>query len=433
MIDLIVDNLTEILKRILEYSDPEYIIEERVRFDKGKLYVNDVEHVLDGFDRITLLGFGKASVGMANKILDIFGDRVDEGYVITYKGSRGVEKGGVKTFYGDHPIPDEDTIEYSRYVFDKLLRLGKRDLLITLISGGGSSLFEVPYMHLRLQDIAVVWRNLLDMGANISELNTVRRHLSSVKGGRLAEALYPKNIISLIISDVPGDMLHDIASGPTAPDPTYYYDAYRIVRGYGFPIRMRAVRLLRDGIYGKYRETPKEGNPAFENTYNHIIANTPWILGKIGKYLDSQGLKTMIVDGQVMMRVEEAAKHIVERISNVGESNTIFLFGGEVYSRVVGRGIGGPNQELLLHLYRLFRERGLNCEIVTMATDGVDGNSPSAGGYIDMEEYDIPEKEIEEYLSNSDSYSLLKKYGLAIETGPTGTNIGDIWIISVKE
>ena len=432
MIDLIVEKISDIINNLLKFADPGKILENAIAYREGIIGIGNREFNLRGYDRVVILGFGKASYKMSTTLYKKILEYVDETYVIIDKRLKVDIQKGIKLYRGIHPIPDEYTSEYTQEILSNIGDLSERDLLITLISGGGSALFEQPYQHLKISDIAPVWEKLLMSGADISEINTVRRHLSNVKGGRLAEHIYKANILSLILSDVPGDRLHDIASGPTAPDPTYYEEAYNIVRKYGLPIRMRAVRLLREAMYGKYRETPKEGHPAFSNTYNYILANTGYVLDKLGEYLKSSGLKISIIDSNISMTVEDLSNYIVRIALESREKYDVLLLGGETYTKVLGGGLGGPNQELILNIYRKAMKEGLDIEAIAISTDGIDGNSPAMGGYIDTGEYEVDEMEIVEYLKNSDSYSLLKKYRLTIEGGLTGTNLGDIWLIGLK-
>ncbi len=426
------DFLDELISYIITSSNPAGIIEENVSLSDSNLTVNKVVFDLSRFKKICLVAYGKASVYMTNAITKILRGYLDDVYAIVDKRIRydNVE-GGFKILNGSHPLPDEDTLNSSKILLERALPLEDGDLMINLISGGGSSLFEIPMEPLTLNDIKEFWRILMSKGSNIHELNTVRRHTSEVKGGRFAAYIYPANTLSLIISDVVGDPIHDVASGPTAPDPTTYWDAYQIIKKYGIECCSNIVSHIKMGIKGKIEETPKPGSKIFQKVDNQLIGNLSYLSRKLSQYLRRNGFNVETVKTDLSGDIRNVAKYIFKYISTVQMAGKTYIFGGEAYTKVVGEGYGGPNQELALELYRLFRPMKVGVEIISFDTDGIDGNSKGAGAYIDTLRHEIKENEIDRYLMDNDSYTLLKKYGLAIETGPTGTNLNSIWIINL--
>jgi len=421
--------LENLIPQILETIKPENFIKESLRVREGRLTVLNETVDIQRFKRIVVYGYGKASYNMFKAVTDVLYGWIDEYYIIIDKRIDIPGETSENILYGVHPLPDEETVESSKKLLESAESLGEDELAINLISGGGSSIFEVPYHSLSLDDIIPIWETLMSKGCDINRLNTVRRHMSLVKGGRFAASVYPGYTLSLILSDVVGDPIHDIASGPTAPDPTTYSDAYHVIREFALRDDFKAVKFLLDGVKGRYPETLKPGDKVFRRTKNIIIGGLNHLAIKLGRNLERLGYKMEIAKVDIQGNVDDVARYIATYLEMAGKPDTIYIFGGEAYSRVFGEGIGGPNHELTLKLYNIIRKLGLKAEILCMDTDGVDGNSPSAGGYLNTYSIEINEKTIENYLVKSDSYTLLKSIGYALETGPTGSNLNSIWII----
>ena len=423
--------LRDVIPIILKLIEPDSIIKDAVAIRGNKLYVYNYVFDLSRYRRIIVYGYGKASYHMFNTLRNVMKGLIDEAYVIVDKRMDIPRENSEAILLGSHPLPDEQTIESSQKLLESAETLGKGDLAINLISGGGSSLFEVPYQPLSLEDILPIWRELIRRGCNINKLNIVRRHLSRVKGGRFASITYPGEILSLIISDVVGDPLHDIASGPTAPDPTTYMDAYNVIKEFGLDTETEAVKFILDGLVGRYPETLKPGDKIFDNTTNLVIGSLNNLATRLEKYLKDLGLKPEIVRMDLQGSVDEITRYISTYIEINANPGVIYVFGGEAYSKVLGDGIGGPNHELTLKLYRLLKAAGFKAQILCIDTDGIDGNSPSAGGVIDTYSIDINGETLDRHLNRSDSYTLLKSLGLSIETGPTGSNLNSIWMVYI--
>ncbi len=424
------DSIEEIITPIiLKLIEPKQIITESLEFKEGHLYIGGESVGIDRYRRVTIYGYGKASYHMYNAVKELLSGWIDEAYIIVDKRMDISRETSENILRGRHPLPDEETVESSKKLLESAKAIEDGDLAINLISGGGSSLFEVPYHGLTLDDILPIWEGLMKRGCNINRLNTVRRHLSLVKGGRFAGSIYPGNTISLIISDVVGDPIHDIASGPTAPDPTTYREAYKVIREFEIGEYSKAVKFILEGVKGRHPDTLKPGDKIFNKVKNFIVGSLNILALKLKNHLEKLGFKANIVKVDLQGYIDDITEYITGYIKGFGRSGEVYIFGGEAYTRVLGDGVGGPNHELTLKLYHRIRRIGLKAQILCMDTDGVDGNSPGAGGYIDTYSIDIDEETLDNHLRRSDSYTLLKSMGLSLETGPTGSNLNSIWIV----
>ena len=391
---------------------------------------------------VYIAGFGKAARSMAEAALEALGDRVQGGVVIAPHGFGG-RLGPVEVLEGDHPVPGEATLRSSMQLLEFLRSLPRRALLLVLVSGGGSALFEVPAPGLSLEDVAETTKLLMGAGADIYELNSVRKHLSSVKGGQLLRHAAARPVIGLYMSDVPGDRLDTIASGPTVPDPTSFQDAYNALRSHGVwektpePVRRHILR----GLRGEVPETPKPGDPVFNHTANTVAARNRDAIAAAARLLEKRGHRVLVLTDTLRGEAREAAKTLASILEAMQRgvlgpgSYTALVAGGETTVTVRGDGRGGRSQELCLSLaLELHRLRLLKPPYAALCagTDGVDGNSPAAGALID---HDAVRKALSQgldpldALKRNDSYTLLSRLGLAIDTGGyTGVNVNDVLI-----
>ncbi|MEM2206518.1 MAG: glycerate kinase [Sulfolobales archaeon] len=428
-----------IIEAGLQAADPVRSIKNVVRLEGSRLVVDG--KVYDIGSGVKVLGFGKASASMALAVEEVLGDLIIDGIVIVPKGLKPPKLGRIKVMYGSHPIPDEDTINSTK----ELLRLcsqSEGEMFIVLISGGGSALFELPVEPITLNDLRVLTTQLLKCGADIKEINTVRKHVSMVKGGRLAELLYPSNVVSLILSDVVGDPIEFIASGPTAPDPTTYDDAVKLLKRYeifdSIPASVREV--LMKGLRGELRETPKPGDKIFDKVLNYVVASNYISLKAMEEEARRLGYNTLILTSMVEGEAREVGKLLAGVMKNVKKYDepvrkpAAILAGGETTVTVRGKGIGGRNQELALSV--AISIAGLdNVVFASIGSDGVDGVSVAAGGIVDGETV-IRGRELGlnpyDFLNNNDSYNYLSRLGSSILTGPTGTNVNDLLIALIR-
>ncbi|MEM4053725.1 MAG: glycerate kinase, partial [Ignisphaera sp.] len=390
--------------------------------------------------RIHVIGFGKASRRMADAMYNVLGNRIAGGIVISPEGSGYI--GPIEIVKGDHPIPGNNTLKSSQRVLEYLQNnVYEDDTVFILISGGGSALFEVPERNVSLDDVGRLAKELMRRGADIFELNTVRKRFSRVKGGKLLRYIRARNIVSLIISDVIGDRLDTIASGPTAPDETSYGDVYSILTRRGLwnemPETMRSI--IEAGLRGELPDTPKSGDPIFSNVHNIIIASNAIALESMARKAEEYGFKSLILTSMVEGEAREVGKVIASIIKNIlaysrpVEKPVAILIGGETVVTVRGKGVGGRNQELCLSL--AVSIKGLETVAVCMGTDGIDGISPAAGaivdGYTIDEGYRLGLDPIA-YLENNDSYTYFSKINRAIITGYTGTNVNDVFLALIR-
>ena len=422
----------------LDSADPYKAVLSSIRVVDDRISIKGLEIKVRG--KLHVIGFGKASIRMASAIYDILGNRIAGGIVISPEGSGSI--GAIEITKGDHPIPGDNTLRSSQRVLEYLQSyVDEDDVLFVLISGGGSALFEVPEEGVSLSDIGILARELMKRGADIFELNAVRKRFSRVKGGKLIRYIKAKDIVSLIISDVVGDRLDTIASGPTAPDETTYRDVYGILNRRGLwnemPENMR--RILEAGLRGEIPDTPKSGEAIFSRVHNVIIASNSIALESMARKAGEYGFKPLILTSMIEGEAREVGKVLASIIKNTIlyskpiEKPAALLAGGQTVVTVKGKGTGGRNQELCLSL--AISIRGLETVAVCMGTDGIDGISPAAGAIVDGatidEGYKVGLDPIK-YLENNDSYTYFSKIDRAIITGYTGTNVNDIFIALIR-
>jgi len=411
------------IKAVIPYNSvKEFLDTHKHRFTNKALYV---------------IAFGKAACSMVLAAEEFFGpDRIIDGIAITKYGhisEPSPQK--VKVFEAAHPIPDEKGLKATEKVIQLARRLNEDALCLCLISGGGSALLVCPAQGLSLQDKQNTTDLLLRAGADIYELNTVRKHISSVKGGRLMELLFPSEVLSLILSDVLGDRLDMIASGPTVPDPTTYVDAYNVLKKYSLleEIPKSVENHIRKGTEGKIPETPDKNSIVFQKTENYIIGNLHKALKAAKVEAEKMGFRTRIITEKLSGEAREAARFLAAMAKQTSEP-MILLSGGETTVTVKGNGKGGRNTELALAFAIEIKDHP-GIYLLSAGTDGTDGPTDAAGAFVDSHTYDnavkkgyIPEK----FLEENDSYTFFLKTNGLYKPGPTGTNVMDIQIILVK-
>ena len=405
------------------------IVEEAIRAVYPENTVKKALENFGGVESIRVLAIGKAAWRMARAARESLESRISEGIVITkYKHSMGDIK-GFKIFEAGHPIPDKNTIEATKRVLDMVKDLKRDDILLFLVSGGGSSLFELPAESVELEELISITDQLLRSGATIFEINAVRKHLSRVKGGRFAETVNPARIFSLVLSDVLGDRLDTIASGPAYPDSTTSQDSMRIIEKYDIKLPSRVLNALK-------QETPK----SLKNVEASIVGSISIACEAAKVAAEQLGYNSMVLTTALDCEAHEAGtflgaivREIVTR-DRPAKRPCVVILGGETVVQVKGSGLGGRNQELALSAARGIW--GLdNVVIASVATDGTDGPTDAAGGIVDGETMArLREKGIDvaEVLNNNDSYHALEAVGNLIMTGPTGTNVSDLIILLCK-
>ncbi|MFQ6053215.1 MAG: glycerate kinase [Candidatus Bathyarchaeia archaeon] len=431
----------EILDRAVDAVDPRKAILDRVRVSGGSLSFDGVEVDLDRFSKVFVVGGGKAGGAMAEAVEELLGDRIAGGVVNVLEGAEGrhtlerIELNGAS-----HPIPDERGVQGTGRMLSLAEEAGEGDLVVVLISGGGSALMTYPAEGVSLGEVQGLTDMLLRSGATINELNAVRKHLSRVKGGQLAKRASPATVVSLILSDVVGDPLDVIASGPTAPDRSRFGDAMEVLRRYGLweEAAPSIRRRLEAGVEGAVEETPKPGDEAFGKVFNVVVASNLTAAMAAVEAAANLGYNELLLS----TRVEGEARHVGTVFAGIaGEiaasdhpvsKPAAVVAGGETTVSVTGSGLGGRNQELALSA--AMRIEGLDAVIVALATDGVDGPTDAAGAIVDGRTLSRARAlgiSPLEALGNNDSYGFFSVLGDAILTGPTGTNVNDLAVILV--
>jgi glycerate 2-kinase len=430
-------------KAAIAAASPETILRRKLKLKDEILSIDNLKLNLSKYDRVLVIGAGKATALMALELERILGDRITSGVVNIPDYQKHVSKlKRIRFEKASHPIPSKGGELGVRKMIELVGKTTNRDLVICLISGGGSALMPMPLDDLQLSDERRVTDLLLKSGAEINEINTVRKHLSAIKGGRLAALLYPARVVSLIISDVVGDRLDSIASGPTTPDTTTYSDAKDILTKYALwnkiPNRVRGALEL--GAKGNVEDTPKPGSRIFLNVTNVLVATNKQSCLAAARSLEKSGYKTIILSTHVQGEAREIGNFYAGILKDVQENKypqsppMALVAGGETTVTVNNGGLGGRNQELVLSA--LIGIAGLkNTVIASIGTDGVDGPTNAAGAIADgssLERGVRARMDAHSCLGKHDSYRFFAKLGDLIETGPTGTNVNDIAILAAK-
>jgi len=428
----------------LEYAlntiDPKQLMKSRLLLKKSLLKVNGYSFDLKNFKNVYVIGGGKASGSMAEALEQILGKHIANGLVNIPHGSEHKTE-IIKFQEASHPIPDKSGVEGTRRMLEIAEQAKREDLIICLISGGGSSLMPLPRGGITIKDKRKITDELLKCGATINEINTVRKHVSDFKGGWLAKKAYPATVLNLILSDVVGDPLDSIASGPTVPDSTTFSDAIKVLKKHRLwdKASVSIKRVLSNGEKGLIPETPKANDKAFEKVYNVVIGNNRFASLAVREQLRSAGLNTLLLTSTL----EGEARHIGVMLASIAcevalSGNPVpkpagIIAGGETTVTVTGKGLGGRNQEIALA--SALKVGGLDGVVVaSLSTDGVDGPTDAAGAIVDGKtiaraaEMDLNP---EEFLAENDSYNFFSKLGDLIFTGPTGTNVNDVSVIVV--
>ncbi|WP_297501168.1 glycerate kinase [Thermococcus sp.] len=421
-----------IMNEAIRSADPYTAVRKSLRVEDGKLAVLGKEFEIEG--RVYLLAFGKAACAMARAALELL--PVEEGLITTKYGYAGncPRREGVRVIEAGHPVPDENSLLAGKLGLELAEKVGENDILLVLISGGGSALFLLPEDGISLEDKIRTNELLLKSGARIYEINTVRKHISKVKGGKLAKRV-GGTVISLILSDVVGDPLEAIASGPTVRDPTTFQNAYRILRLYNVWEKLpeSVKKHMERGLGGEAEETLKEDLP---NVHNFIVGSGRTACETAWRKAKELGLNPLILTTTLEGEAREVALaigSIVQEVSDCDrpvEKPAVLIAGGEWTVTIGGKaGLGGPNQEFALSISR--KIAGIDAVVLAVDTDGTDGPTDAAGGIVDGGTVERLKKsgiDVEEALRGHDTYHALEKVGALLKIGPTGTNVNSLVI-----
>ena len=432
-----------IFEAALDAVDPGRAVLEKVRASERELSIDGLNLPWSSIGGIVVVGGGKAAGPMAEAVEEALGGRVRDGLLNAPEGTdtgHGLRR--IKLNPASHPIPDEEGVKGVRAMMRMVSGLDASDLVICLVSGGGSALMPLPAEGVSLREIQSVTGLLLKAGANINELNAVRKHLSAFKGGQLARACQPARIVSLILSDVVGDSLDAIASGPTSPDPTTFHDAVGVLKKYGAwdDLGSGARSRLEAGERGEIPDTPKADDPLFGNVRNIVVASNLTASRRAAAEAERLGYRAQLLT----TRLEGEARHAGAFVAGLAKGMAVeglplrppaaLVMGGETTVRVTGRGTGGRNQELALGAAQ--KISGLSCVIAALGTDGIDGPTDAAGAIVDGETAGRAKGlglDADAHLEANDSYGFFKALGDHIFTGPTGTNVNDLTILLCGE
>ncbi len=394
--------------------------------------------------RVIVIGAGKAGAPMAMATAEIFGDRIVAGQVVvkyghslspTENGTPG-QVSNIKIVEAGHPVPDQAGLQAARQIVRLLEDVSQDDTVICLISGGGSALLTLPVDNLTLSDLQATTQSLLAAGANINEINTIRKHLSAVKGGRLAELAAPATIYTLILSDVVGDPLNVIASGPTVADPTTFADAWSLVELFQLQdsLPRAVVQRLQAGRAGKIPDTPKASNPIFERVHTAIIGSNRIAARAAVTAAQAAGLEAQLLTTFVEGEAREVgkvlaglAKGLIRDEASLKRPACLIL-GGETTVTLKGSGQGGRNQEMALAA-AIALQGWDDVLVVCLGTDGTDGPTDAAGAFADGHTLArATEKGLDafDFLNRNDAYNFFFPLGDLIMTGPTQTNVNDL-------
>ena len=389
--------------------------------------------------RIFPVAVGKASVEMMSGLLDYLNEnhqsKIYKRPIVVSNPQEMTSPHDFTHIVSSHPTPDARSLDAARVVLDYINQSSETDLAIFLISGGGSSLLSLPADGISLDDKVVLTQLLLASGCNINEINTVRKHVSQIKGGRLNSAALPSKSISLLISDVINDDLSSIASGPTVADESTFHDAINILNKYKiFENCPESIQNhLNKGAENSDMETPKE----FDNNTIEIISSNIVFRKTLAALAESKDFNVVTLNETFEGLAIDDAELLYDKVTNTNKSNTIIISGGETLVNLTGDGLGGRNQEFALAFLRKYIKENSKQELClySVGTDGIDGPTDAAGAIVDSEtirQYQSSDLNLESHLSNNDSYNFFRKLNSLIKTGATGTNVADIQITIIK-
>ncbi|MFK5925740.1 MAG: glycerate kinase [Desulfuromusa sp.] len=425
----------------LQAVAPEAAIKKFCQLDKDILKVYGQNYDLSQFRNIFVLGAGKAGASMAKAVEEILGDRISAG-LITVKYDHLEKLKKIKIQEAGHPVPDQNGLAGAQAIYQLAASADKDTLVLCLISGGGSALLPLPVAGVTLEDKQKTTRTLLACGATIHEINAIRKHLSLIKGGGLAKVVYPATLITLILSDVVGDDLDSIASGPCVPDSRTFSDCKAIFKKYSIEntIPSNVLQHIEAGIAGKVAETPKAVQDFFQKTQNVIVASNFDALLKAKEKADELGYNTLLLSSMLEGETRDvAANHIAiaREIQQHGyplQLPACVLSGGETTVRIQGTGKGGRNQEFALAAaIKLTDMQGVT--VLSAGTDGSDGPTDAAGAIVDdttLQRALAADLEPQHSLDNNDSYNFFDRLNDLYKTGPTNTNVMDLRIVLIS-
>jgi len=427
------DLVLDLLERGFAAIDPKRIVSEALAREGAKLRVGGSDFDLS-VRRVWTIALGKAAIPMAEAASERLGPALAGGVAVTRYGHGGPVS-GLRVLEAGHPIPDENGLRAAERIVGLADGIGGDDLVLCLLSGGGSALVAAPPEGVSLEDLAATTRLLFRSGAPIDEVNTVRRHLSTLQGGRLARRLHPATVATLVLSDVVGDVLESVASGPTVPDPTAFDDAIGVLRRWRLWERVpTGVRdHLARGAGGRLDDTPKPGDPVFRESVIEVIGNNAAFLDAVERSSQEQGLRVLRVPEPFVGEARDVGREVGRRAAEIAggrTDRTLLVAGGETTVTLRGGGRGGRSQELALAAAMALDGVEGVC-VAALATDGSDGVTEAAGGIVDGATIGLARRsgiDPDEALADNDSHPVLAASGDLLFTGPTRTNGADVCV-----
>jgi len=388
--------------------------------------------------RVWLAGFGRAAAAMAGGARHALGYRINRGVLVVPAGYESEAPAGFDAFSGGHPIPDQASVAGSRAIRQLAQEAGEQDLLICLISGGGSSLLTLPPDGMPLEDVQEVTRLLIDSGAGIEEMNCVRKHLDLLKGGRLAQVAAPARVLALVMSEVVGDPLDVIASGPVAPDPTSFSDAVSVLRRHGIwkHVPLAARGYLDRGVCREIGDSPSRVEPCFERTDTVVVGNAHTAARAACLEAERLGYESQVLTTTLTGEAHQAGRFLAETLKALIDSNptrrrTCIVTAGETTVSANGEAHGGRNQVLALSAAQQLADLE-GVLLSSMATDGTDGSTDAAGAVVTGTTLRRAKQagiDVRAALEGHAAYPVFQKLGDLIVSGPTGTNVADIQVL----
>lgn len=421
------------IARGIEAAHPETVINNTVSFSDNQLIIQDSVIDVDDFDRIMIVGGGKATVPVAKSLVQLLEDTIEKGIVVS-PTEETIEN--IIVHQGSHPTPSESGREGAEHILELVSTADCSTLVIAIITGGGSSLLPAPVGDISINEVTELTNELLASSATINEINTVRKHVSQIKGGRLAEAASPATVVGLLFSDVVGDDPSVIGSGPTAPDDTTFADALSVLERYDIQPPQSVQTYLQAGWNGQVNETPSTDDSVFTRVTNFVLANNWTAIAGAKQGAEEAGFDVCVLSSRIEGIAREIGKMhvaIAEEARETGHPASppvVFLSVGETTVEVTGTGSGGPNLELVLSAgVSITRE---DIVIASVDTDGIDGNTECAGGIVTKTTLSSREAGVSA-LNSNDAYAVLAENNAVIRTGPTGTNVNDLRVMVVPD
>jgi glycerate 2-kinase len=419
------------------YMHPDNRIRENVTVESGQIRINNTSYNL-GQHPIWVVGAGKAAHTMAAALETVLGDHISDGLIITTPGSDATSR-RILSLPGSHPLPTSASLAASLELDKFVRRIPENALVIALISGGTSSLVTLPPNGIHIEDVAQTVDVLLRSGAGISDINTVRRHLCQLKGGKLAQKLRSRHLVTMVYSDVPGDRLHDIGSGLTVPDPTSFDDALNVIDQYGLKalIPVPVLRYLQEGTDANIPENPKMMAELEMNHQTVMLGSSTILAHQIAAQAESIGYKATVINPAYDTTARIQSREIASRVKDVtfsASGKQVLIFHGESKVHVTGQGMGGRNQELALLVLLALEEFSVPFTFMSIGTDGVDGNTDAAGAFVYNGLLRVARHHgysPEGYLLDNDAYHFFLGTDTLIRTGPTGNNMTDLQIMII--